>query len=103
MKRATPSGQIREALTFKEGDSILMGTDQRPGFVTASEARLSTLPRVAHARINPVCCDQGRVIVYVGIEERDATAMRFRTAPTGSARLAADIVQSGEEFFKALI
>jgi hypothetical protein len=43
------------------------------------------------------------VIVYVGIEERDATAMRFRTAPTGSARLAADIVQSGEEFFKALM
>ena len=48
------AAQVRQALTFKEGDTILMGVDERPGFVTASEARLSTLPRVARARINPV-------------------------------------------------
>jgi hypothetical protein len=97
------TGQVREALTFKEGDTVLMGFDERPGFVTASEARLSTLPGVARARINPVCCDQGRVIVYVGIEERGTATMHLRPAPMGTARLAADIVQSGEEFLKAFI
>jgi hypothetical protein len=102
LRRVAP-GQVRDALTFKEGDTIVMGVDTRPESLTASETRVSALPGVAGARINPVCCDQGRVIVYVGIQERDAATMRFRSAPTGQARLAADIVQSGEEFVNALI
>jgi hypothetical protein len=49
-----------------------------------------------------VCCDQGRAIAYVGIEETGAATLRFRAAPQGEARLAADIVQSGEEFSMAM-
>jgi hypothetical protein len=97
------AGQVREALTFKEGDTILLGDDERPAFLTASEDRLARLPDIARARINVVCCDQGRAIVYVGIEEHGATTMRLRAAPLGTARLAADIVQSGEEFSNALM
>jgi hypothetical protein len=62
------------------------------------------VPGIARARITLVCCDQGRVIVFVGVEERGTTTMlRFRPAPLGTARLAADIVQSGEEFSKAIM
>jgi hypothetical protein len=95
--------QVRQALTFKEGDTISLGGDERPAFLTASENRLALLPGVARARAEIVCCDQGRAIVYVGIEETGATTMHFRAAPLGAERLAADIVQSGEEFSKAFM
>jgi hypothetical protein len=95
--------QVRQALTFKEGDTISLGGDERPAFLTASENRLALLPGVARAWAEIVCCDQGRAIVYVGIEETGATTMHFRAAPLGAERLAADIVQSGEEFSKAFM
>lgn len=95
------AGQVRDALTFKVGDAIRLG-DDRPAFLAVSEERLAGLPEVARARIEVVCCDQGGAIVYVGIEERGAPTMRPRAAPVGTARLAADIVQSGQEFSEAL-
>lgn len=96
-----PVDQVRGALAFKEGDAISLGGDQQPAFLTASEKRVAQLPGVAGARIKVVCCDQGRAIAYVGVEEAGATTMRFRAAPTGTARLATDIVESGEQFSKA--
>jgi len=101
--RRVSTAQVREALTFKEGDAIVMGTDERPAFLVASEARLSGLADIARARINVVCCDRGRAIVFVSIEEHGSIAMHFRAVPTGKARLADDIVGSGREFFEALI
>jgi hypothetical protein len=96
------AGQIRAALTFKEGDTIERFENERPAVLTASEDRVASLPGIARARINVVCCDQGNVIVFVGIEERGTTTRRLRSAPMGTARLAADIVQSGEEFSTAV-
>ena len=98
-----PVDQVRGALTFKEGDTISLGGDERPAFLTASENRVALLPGVVRARTRVVCCDQGRAIVYVGVEEAGATTMQFHAAPLGGARLAPDIVQSGEEFSKALM
>ena len=92
---------VRGALTFKEGDTITFGGDKRPAFLGASEARVAQLPGVVRARTHVVCCDQGRAIVFVGVEEAGAATMQFRAAPEGGARLAPDIVQSGEEFSKA--
>jgi hypothetical protein len=96
-----PAGQARGALAFKEGDTISFG--ERPAFLTESEHRLTLVRGVARARTEIVCCDQGRVIVYVGIEETGAPTMQFRDAPLGAASLAADIVQSGEDFWKAFM
>jgi hypothetical protein len=101
LHRVAP-GQVRDALTFKAGDTILLG-GERPASFAVSEERLARLPEVERARIMIVCCDQGRAIVYVGIEERGAPTMRLRAAPVGTARLAADILQSGEEFSTALM
>jgi hypothetical protein len=98
-----PAGHVRGALTFKEGDTISLGGDERPAFLAVSENRVALLPGVVRARTSIVCCDQGRAIVYVGVEESGATTMQFRAAPPGAARLAPDIVQSGEEFSKALM
>jgi hypothetical protein len=97
------SAQVREALTFKEGDAISFPRVDLSPVLEDSEIRLSKLPGVAGARINPVCCDNGRVIVYVGIEETGAPTMRLRAEPIGRARLAADIVKAGDEFSKAFV
>ena len=95
-------GQVRQALTFAEGDTIAIATPERPALLRESEDRLARLPDVARARTRLVCCDQGRAIVYVGIEERDAAILRFRAEPRGDVRLAADIVRAGDEFAEAL-
>jgi hypothetical protein len=95
------AASARAALTFKEGDPASLGGDGRPAFLTASEARLATVPGVSRARISLVCCDGGRAIAYVGIEERGAATVSFRAAPEGDARLAADVVLAGEELSKA--
>ena len=97
-----PARQVRATLTFTEGDTIAFGNGKTPAVLTESEERLARAPDIARARIRPVCCDGGRAIVYVGIEERGAAAMRFRAEPEGDARLAADIVRAGDEAENAL-
>lgn len=91
----------RQALTFGEGDTLSMG-GERPAFLAESEHRLASLPGVAHAQANLVCCEQGRAIVYVGIQEDGAGSMQFRAPPLGNWHLAAEITQAGDEFAKAL-
>jgi hypothetical protein len=97
------AAQVREALTFKEGDTLSVDNGGRPAFITESETRLSMLPGVARARVSIVCCDQGRAIVFVGIEEDGAAPLYFRSAPRGTARLPPDVVQAGDQFGKALM
>jgi len=93
----------RQALAFKVGDTITLWGDKPPAVVAESERRLSTLPGVTRGHANLVCCDAGRVIVYVGVERREQRAARFRPPPRGNARLPADIVQSGNEFSAAVM
>jgi hypothetical protein len=94
--------QVRQALTFKVGDIISVTDGVRPTFLEESERRLSLLPGVASAQAGVICCDQGQAIIYVGIEERGAPTIHLRVAPQGGARLAADIVEAGDEFPEAL-
>ena len=102
LKHLSPAA-LRPALTFKEGDALTMDGGTRPASLVESEQRLSRVPGVAHARTEIVCCDDGRIIVYVGIEETDARVLRFRPAPVGSVRLPPEVVKAGEDFEDALI
>jgi hypothetical protein len=91
-------GGVRQALRFKEGDTISFAGDQRPAFLAESERRLEKLPGVKRASVNPVCCDADRVIVYVGLEQNGQQHLHVRPAPKGHAELAADLVQAGKDF-----
>jgi len=95
------ASDARRALTFTEGDTVSLAGDEPPAFLPESERRLASLPGVERARTNLVCCDQGRLIIYVGVEETGAATLHFRAAPTGTIRLPADVVQAGEEFSQA--
>ena len=97
-----PARQVREILTFTEGDTVALGNGEEPAFLQESEDRLARSPDIARARTTLVCCDQGRAIVYVGIEERGVATMRFRAEPEGDARLAADVVRAGDEAGNAI-
>jgi hypothetical protein len=94
--------EARRALTFHEGDTISFDAEP-PRYLEESVTRLEAQPEVERARTEIVCCDEGRVIVFVGIEERGAPVTRFRKAPRGAERLATDVVEVGEEFSNALM
>jgi hypothetical protein len=80
--------QVRQALQIKEGDTI-------PASREEAQHRLEALPNVQQAQLTYVCCDAGKLILYVGISEKGAPALQFRPAPRGSARLPDNMVRAG--------
>jgi len=93
--RRLTAEQLRNALTFKVGDLITFGD---VSFFEASKQRLMMVSGVARASIEMVCCADGRPVVFVGIEEKNAPVMQFRPAPTGSSRLPPEVLRAGTEF-----
>jgi hypothetical protein len=89
--------RLRNELTFKVGDSVALG-DHSYSFFEASKQRLMMVPGVVRAHVDVICCTDGRPVVFVGIEERNAPVMRFRPAPTGSIRLPPEVLRTGAEF-----
>jgi POTRA domain, FtsQ-type len=94
--RSISEQQVREALQIKEGDTLSSEPKE-------AKKRLESLPGVAEARIQIVCCDEGKAILFVGISEKGATSLQFRPAPTGDVRLLQDVIQGWEDFQKALL
>jgi len=96
--RTISERQIREVLQIKEGDAMLKSKEE----ADAIEKRLASLPNVAEAKINPVCCTgDGKTILYVGIREKGADVLQFRAAPVGKIRLTDEILKLGEESAEA--
>jgi hypothetical protein len=89
---------VRSALTFTEGDRVEIGDGTLPAEFTASESRVAHLRGVEEARVEPVCCEEGRLVVYVGVQERGAPALKLRRAPHGGERLAPEVLRAGREF-----
>jgi len=92
--RSVTEAQARQALRIKEGDAP-------PDSPVPERLRLEAIPGVTKARLNFVCCKDGKTIMYVGIEEKGAPGLEFRSAPHGSVRLYADVLQAGADFEKA--
>jgi hypothetical protein len=90
--RQITEAQLREALRIVEGDTITEST------LRTAEKRLQALPGVSDARVDGVCCDNGKTIVYAGIEEKGTPAPRFNAPPKGRARLPDDVVRAGAAF-----
>ena len=91
----------RRALEVKEGD-VVSFEGERPGFIAASERGLAALPGVRAGHVHVVCCEAGKVTVYVGVERKGDQSFVFLPAPKGSVRLPADVVQAGAAFDDAM-
>lgn len=93
--RRVSETRLREALGVREGDAL-------PASKVDVEDRLEGVPGVVRARLEAVCCDQGRAILYVGIEEKDAPRFLFREPPSGDAALPEPVVDSYREYLAAI-
>lgn len=89
--RKTPPARIIQALGVREGDPL-------PASKASSEEKLETVPGVARALLEAVCCDNGKTVLFVGIEERLARHSEFRPDPEGDAKLPQNILDAYGQF-----
>jgi hypothetical protein len=70
--------------------------------LTGAQERLGKIPGVERGRLNYVCCESGKTILYVGIQEKGAPALTFRPAPHGKVRLPKKIIETSASLDAAL-
>jgi hypothetical protein len=101
--RTLTHAQIRQQLQIKEGDPAPLQQKDFEQRVMPAYGRLLSLPNVAQVDINFVCCsDDGRTILFVGVQEKGTPAIQFLPAPTGSVRLPQEYIEDDAAFFRAL-
>jgi hypothetical protein len=88
--------QARQALAIKVGDDL-------PDSPAAAQHRLEALPGVLHARFEVICCNAGKTILFVGIEEKSSPKLGLRKAPKGKVGLRADVIAAGKELANAVM
>jgi hypothetical protein len=89
--RRVAEAPVRQAAGLQAGDAF-------PESNKEIVARLERVPGVAEARLEGICCNDGRMVLFVGIRETGTTGMTFQPAPHGTARLPEDIVKAGADF-----
>jgi hypothetical protein len=93
LHRVTPD-LARQALGLRVGAPL-------PPSKGDTEERLMDIDRVIGARLEAVCCDGGKNILYVGIEERDAPRYEVRPAPGGAVTLPEELMAAYRSFEQA--
>ena len=88
--RVSPQ-KIRAALGVTEGGSL-------PTSKGDVEEKLDRISGVVASRLQAACCLQGKMILYVGIEEKDSPHFEFRPEPTGDITLPQELSDNYEEF-----
>lgn len=86
---------VRKALGVKEGGPL-------PRSKNETELAIEQIPGVVFARLQAVCCEDGRAILYVGIEERGAPHFDYRTPPQEQISLPEEIHRNYALFLAAL-
>ena len=86
--------RVQKTLGFKEGDPF-------PASKGNVEERLDEIPGVVESHLEAVCCDQGKIVLYVGIEERGAAHFDLREAPEGEVTLAPEVIALYRRYFDA--
>lgn len=92
--RKVSESQIRKALGVHEGDRL-------PPSKGDAEAKLDQVPGLVESHLEAVCCDQGKTILYVGVEERGAPHFDLREAPEAELALPDEIVSTYNRFLEA--
>ncbi|MBM3738953.1 MAG: HEAT repeat domain-containing protein [Acidobacteria bacterium] len=93
--RQVAQSDIRAALPFKEGDPL-------PPSKGDVEEALEQVKGVVRARLEAVCCQEGKAILYVGIEERGAPHFEYNAPPTGIITVPEDVQTAYAEFLTAV-
>lgn len=86
---------VRAVLVIKEGDTL-------PHSTSDIVKRVQGMPNVARAHVEVVCCDAGKLIVYVGIEEKDMSHFEYQITPLSDIVLPEEITKTYQSFLIAL-
>lgn len=86
--------KIKAALGAKEGDPMPSRE--------AAEERIGKISGIVAARIEAECCDARNMILYVGVEEKDAPHFEFHAAATGDITLAPGLMDQYREFLDSV-
>lgn len=92
--RKVPEAKVRQALGIREGDAL-------PPSKGDVEGRLDAIPGVVESHLEAVCCDNGKITLYVGIEERGAAHFELHDVPDGDAALPEEIDAAYRRFLDA--
>lgn len=87
--------KIKSALGVSEGDVLPVSRED-------AEDRIGEIPGVVASRIEAACCEDRKMVLYVGVEERDAPHFEFRPTPSGDAALPEDIVNNYHALMEAV-
>jgi hypothetical protein len=90
-----PEQKLLHALHVKPGDPL-------PPSKGDLEDELEKVPGVILAHVEAVCCEAGKVTLFVGIEEKGAPHLAFHTPPTGDAVLPQEIVDTYHQLLEAV-
>jgi hypothetical protein len=74
-RRTVSESTLRAALGVKEGDEL-------PPSKGNVEEALEQVPNVVNARLEAACCEDGKAVLYVGIEERGAPHFNYLNPPS---------------------
>jgi hypothetical protein len=86
--------KIRQALGAREGDPL-------PPSKGDAEERIDAIPGVIESHLEAVCCDAGRMILYVGLQEKGAPLFDLRDPPDTEVQLPEEIVTAYRRFVDA--
>ncbi|MBM3813407.1 MAG: hypothetical protein FJW20_17430 [Acidimicrobiia bacterium] len=93
--RKASRDQLRAALGVKEGDKL-------PRSKGETEERLEKVNNIVHARLEAICCEEGKAILYVGVEEKGAPHFDYFPPPEGAAMLPLEIHDEYVQFLAAV-
>jgi hypothetical protein len=91
--RKTTETQVRQAVGVKEGAPL-------PASKGDAEERLDQIPGVVESHLEAVY-DAGKMVLYIGLEERGAPHFDLREAPEGDMRLPETISNEYRSFVEA--
>ena len=93
--RHIPAEKILSTLQLKPGDPL-------PPSKGDLEDRIAEIPGVVQARVEAVCCQDSKAVLFVGLEERGAPHFAFRSDPSGDAVLPESLVADYGRFLEAV-
>src|SRR5258708_5148882 len=93
--RKIPEQKIQRVLGLKAGDLF-------PPSKGEVEERIEKVSGVVLARLEAVCCEQGKGILFVGIEEKGATHFTYRTPPIAAIALPDEMMAAYRELVQAV-
>lgn len=92
--RKASASKIKNALGSKPGEPLPSRED--------AEERINKVSGVLASRVQATCCSGKNLILYVGVEERDAPHIEFHPSPMEDLKLAVDLTDNYQAFIDAV-